>query len=95
MVVVMAVGVIVSVAVSVIAIATTLLIVPVHMHVLMAATAMVLLAQPADVLRGLPALGHLVDHIGLHSVATHGEHGAAQERVHTGVLAQRADREIG
>ena len=66
-----------------------------RMRVIVAAAAMVLLAQTADVLGGLPALGHLIHHVGLHAVATHREHCATQERVHAGVFAQRADGEVG
>ena len=66
-----------------------------RMRVIVAAAAMILFAQTADVLGGLPALGHLVHHVGLHTVATYREHRAAQECVHAGVFAQRADGEVG
>ena len=66
-----------------------------RMYVIMPATAMILFAQTANMLGGLPALGHLIHHVGLHAVATHREHRATQERVHAGVFAQRADGEVG
>ena len=42
---------------------------PMRMHMTMSAATMVLFAQTADVLGGLPALGHLIHHIGLHALS--------------------------
>ena len=62
-----------------------------RMCVIVAAAAMILFAQTANVLGSLPALGHLIHHIGLHAIAANGEHRATQERVHASIPAQRAD----
>ena len=67
-------------------------IVPMTVMVRMTAPAVVLLAQAADMLGILAALCHLLDHVGLHAIAAHGEHRAAQELVHARVAAQRADQ---
>ena len=62
-----------------------------HMRVIVAVSAaMILFAQTAMMLGGLPALGHLVYHVGLHAVATHREHRATQERAHVGVFRASA-----
>ena len=70
-------------------------IVPMTVMVRMTAPAVVLLAQAADMLGILAALCHLLDHVGLHAIAAHGEHRAAQELVHARVAAQRADQQVG